>query len=221
MSEPLGGLWYGWWYFALLFYFTLGNSYRFTGRRNEPKTGPALLIANNESYIDPLLVALASPRHVHFLARANLFRGLPGRFLRSVNTHPVDQEGFAREGLKAMIELLGAGWPVLVFPEGERSWDGAMRPFRPGVHLIIKKTHCPIVPCGIAGAHETMPRARRLPVPGLSPLFLPPGHATMAVSVGQPLDGALFAKMPRDEAMTRLFDAVKTEQERAEQLRRK
>jgi 1-acyl-sn-glycerol-3-phosphate acyltransferase len=221
MSEPLGGLWFGWWYFALLAYFTLGHSFRIAGRRNVPRTGPALLIANHESYIDPLLVALASHRHVHFLARANLFQGFFGAFLRTVNTHPVDQEGFAREGLKAMIELLGAGWPVLVFPEGERSWDGVMQPFRPGIHLIIKKTHAPIVPCGIAGAFEALPRGRKLPIPSHSPLFLPPGKATIAVSVGKPLDGALFAKMPREEALAHLFEEVKKAQEHAEHLRRK
>jgi 1-acyl-sn-glycerol-3-phosphate acyltransferase len=221
MSETLGGLWYGFLHAALMAYFTLANSLRFAGRRNVPPAGPALFVANHESYIDPLLVGLASPRRLAFLARANLFHGLLGRFLRSVNTFPVDQEGFAREGLKAMIDLLAAGWPVLVFPEGERSWDGAMRPFRPGVHLIIKKTHAPIVPCGIAGAHETLPRARTPPVPGASPLFLPPGPATIAVVIGKPLDGALLAKMPREEALARLFEEVKKVQERAERLRRK
>ena len=221
MSEPLGGLWYAWWYGALTAYFTLANSFRFAGRRNVPKTGPALFIANHESYIDPLLVGLASPRHLAFLARSNLFHGVFGRFLRSVNTHPVDQEGFAREGIKAMIDLLQAGWPVLVFPEGERAWDGVMQPFRPGIHLIIKKTHAPIIPCGIAGAFEALPRGRKLPIPSHSPLFLPPTHASIAVSIGKPLDGMLYAKMPREEAMVRLFEEVKKVQQHAEHLRRR
>ncbi len=220
MSEPLGGLWYDWWANLIFAYFTFGNSFRFAGRRNVPKTGPALLIANHESYIDPLLVGLAVPRHLHFLARANLFKGLFGRLLRGVNTHPVDQEGFAREGLKAMIDLLGQGWPVLVFPEGERSWDGVMKPFKPGVHLIIKKTMAPIVPCGIAGAQETLPRRRQPPIPGLSPLFWPPTGCTMAVVVGKPLDGARFAKMPREAALAELFEEVKKVQLQAERLRR-
>jgi 1-acyl-sn-glycerol-3-phosphate acyltransferase len=220
MSEPLGGLWYGAFYAFLMAYFTLGHSFRFAGRRNVPRTGPVLLIANHESFIDPLLVALASPRHLAFLARANLFHGWFGRFLRSVNVHPVDQEGFARGGLKSVIDALADGWPVLVFPEGERSWDGVMQPFRPGIHLIIKKTKVPILPCGIAGAFETMPRSRHPPIPGHSPLFLPPGRCTMASVIGKPLDGALFGKMPREEALTRLFEEVKSVQERAEQLRR-
>jgi 1-acyl-sn-glycerol-3-phosphate acyltransferase len=221
MSEPLGGLWYDWWRAVLLAYFTLGHSFRFFGRNNVPRRGPALLIANHESYIDPLLVGVASPRHLAFLARANLFHGIFGRFLRSVNTHPVDQEGFAREGLRTMIEMLHDGWPVLVFPEGERAGDGVMRPFRPGIHLIIKKTQAPIVPCGIAGAYEALPRQRHPPIPGHAPLFLPPGAATIAVVIGKPLDGGAYAKMPREEALAHLFEDVKKVQEQAEHLRRR
>lgn len=221
MPEPFHGLWYEWWCGVLTVYFTLGHSLRFSGRHNVPKTGPALLIGNHESYIDPLLVGVAAPRHLAFLARANLFHGVFGRFLRSVNVHPVDQEGFAREGLKAMIELLGEGWPVLVFPEGERSMDGVMKPFRPGIHLILKKTHAPVVPCGIAGAYEALPRGRHPPIPGHAPLFLPPGRSTIAVSIGKPLDGARFAKMPREQSLAHLFEEVKKMQEHAEHLRRR
>jgi len=221
MSEPLGGLWYACWYGLLMTYFTLGHSFRFAGRRHLPPSGPALLIANHESYIDPLLIALASPRHLAFLARSNLFHGIFGRFLRSVNVFPVDQEGFAREGLKAMIDMLAAGWPALIFPEGERSSDGVMKPFRPGIHLIIKKTGAPIVPCGIAGAYEALPRWRHPPIPGHSPLFLPPGNCTIAVEVGKPIDSARFRNMPREEALAQLFEEVKKVQERAEQLRRR
>jgi 1-acyl-sn-glycerol-3-phosphate acyltransferase len=221
MSEPLGGLWYEWWQGLLLGYFTLGHSLRFAGRQNLPTTGPALLIANHESYIDPLLIGVSVRRHLAFLARADLFKGVFGRFLRSVNTHPLDQEGFAREGLRAMIELLGQGWPVLVFPEGERAWDGVMQPFKPGVHLIIKKTLAPVVPCGIAGAYEALPRRRNPPIPSHSPLFLPPGNSTIAVAIGKPLDGARYAKMPREAALAELFAEVQRVQQQAERLRRR
>jgi 1-acyl-sn-glycerol-3-phosphate acyltransferase len=221
MSEPLGGLWYEGWQGLLLSYFTFGNSLRIAGRQNLPKTGPALLIANHESFIDPLLVGVAVRRHLAYLARATVFKGLFGRFLRSVNTHPVDQEGFAREGLRAMIDLLGQGWPVLIFPEGERAMDGVMQAFKPGVHLIIKKTGAPVVPCGIAGAFETLPRLRHPPIPGFSPLFWPANDSTLAVAIGKPLDGARYAKMPREAALAELFDEVKKMQEQAERLRRK
>jgi 1-acyl-sn-glycerol-3-phosphate acyltransferase len=221
MSDPLSYAWYEFWYGVLLAGFTFGWSLRFEGRRNIPRRGPVLLIANHESYIDPLLVGVTAPRHLRFLARKNLFHGLFGKFLSSVGTYPVDQEGVAKGGLKAMIELLQAGQAVLVFPEGERSWTGVMQAFKPGIMLLIKKTLPPVVPVGVAGAFEALPRARRVPVPTLAPLFLPAGRATVAVSVGKPIDSRRFCEMPREQALAELFDEVKKVQERAERLRRK
>jgi 1-acyl-sn-glycerol-3-phosphate acyltransferase len=217
----LGDLWYDLWRDLFFTYFTFGHSLRWAGRRNVPGTGPVLYIANHESYIDPILVAVASPRRLDFLARANLFHGIFGRFLSSLRTYPVDQVGFARQGIQAMIDLLRKGHAVLVFPEGQRSWDGVMQPFQPGIHLIIKKTKTPIVPCGIAGAFETLPRSRHPPIPGHSPLFFPPGKCTMAVSIGKPLDGARFAEMSREQALGKLFEEVKKQQELAEKIRRR
>jgi 1-acyl-sn-glycerol-3-phosphate acyltransferase len=221
MSERLSWLWYEFWYGVMMTAFTFGWSYRMEGRRNIPRTGPALLLANHESFIDPLLVGIASRRHLWYLARKTAFKGLLGWFLPTVNTVPVDQEGVAKEGLKTMIDLLQAGKPVLIFPEGERAWDGAMKPFKPGIHLIIKKTLPPIIPVGVAGAHEALPRRRALPIPIPSPLFLPAGKATIAVSIGTPIDGRRYKDMPREQCLAELFLAVKEEQERAEHLRRK
>ena len=221
MSGMLSRLWWNFWRGLFFTYFTFGHSFRYFGRNNVPKTGPVLLIGNHESFIDPVLVALALPRPIAFLARANVFRGILGRFLRSVNTHPVDQDGFAREGLQMMIDLLRQGNGVLIFPEGQRTWDGVIQPFKPGIHLIIKKTKPVILPCGIAGAFEVLPRGRTPPIPGHSPLFWPPNKCTMAVSIGKPLDGATFAAMPREQAMAELFAEVKKMAEHAEKMRRR
>ncbi len=220
-ESTLHYLWYEFWYGVVLGTCTIGFSYRMEGRRNIPKDGPALLIANHESYIDPVLVGLVSPRHLYYLARKTIFKGLLGRFLPTVNTYPVDQEGVAKEGLKSMLALLHAGKPVLIFPEGQRSFDGVLQEFRPGVHLLIKKTEAPIIPVGIAGAHEALPRGRHLPIPTPSPIFLAPGKSTLAVSVGKPIDARRYRGMPRPDVLADLFQEVKKVQERAEELRRK
>jgi 1-acyl-sn-glycerol-3-phosphate acyltransferase len=221
MPGRLRWLWYEFWYGIVMAGFTLGFSFRMEGRRNIPPDGPVLLIANHESFIDPLLVGIASRRHLWYLARKNVFKGLLGWFLPTVNTIPVDQEGVAKEGLKAMVDLLQAGKPALIFPEGARAWDGVMQPFKPGVLLLIKKTAPPIVPVGVAGAFEALPRGRRLPIPTPSPLFLPPGRSTVAVVVGKPIDSRRFADLSREQALAELFNEVKKVQERAEHLRRK
>ncbi|HEV3444799.1 MAG TPA: lysophospholipid acyltransferase family protein [Gemmataceae bacterium] len=199
---------------------TLGFSLRTEGFHHVPARGAALLIANHQSFIDPVLVGLAARRHLHYLARKTLFRhGGLAWLMRSLNGVPVDQEGFAREGLTTMLQELNAGHAVVVFPEGERTPDGRMKPFRPGIHLLIKRAEMAIVPVGIAGAFDAWPRQRAFPLP--APLFWPARPGTIAVSIGPPIASAKLRDLPREQALAELFATVKQFQERAERLRRK
>jgi 1-acyl-sn-glycerol-3-phosphate acyltransferase len=199
---------------------TLGFSLRFEGGRNIPAQGPALLIANHESFLDPIAVGLTTTRQLCYLARKTLFRSpLFGRFLLSVGCVPVDQEGVAKDGLKTVLALLGQGRAVLLFPEGERTLTGQMNPLKPGIQLLIKRTQAPIVPVGIAGAFDAFPRSKK--VPRLSPLFMPAGRGTMAVSVGSPLDARHYLELPREQLLVELQQAIQAMKDRAERLRRK
>src|SRR4051812_6980595 len=120
MADVLRGLWYDLNHAAVWTGLTLGFSVRCEGGRHVPRRGPALVLANHESFLDPLLVGMAVGRRPYYLARKTLFRNRAfGAFLRSVNCVPVDQDGVAKEGLKAVIRLLHAGEAVIVFPEGE------------------------------------------------------------------------------------------------------
>jgi 1-acyl-sn-glycerol-3-phosphate acyltransferase len=197
---------------------TLGFSLRTEGWEHVPAAGPALLISNHQSFLDPVLVGLAARRRLHFLARKTLFRhfGL-GRLMSSLNAVPVDLQGFAREGLTTILTELEAGHGVVVFPEGNRTSNGCMKPFRPGIYLLIKRIPMQVVPVGIAGAYEAWPRQQALPVP--APLFCPGGSGTIAVSIGMPLDSHQLAALPREQALDELFAAVEKCQKQAEQLR--
>jgi len=199
---------------------TLGFSLRTEGRQRVPRTGPALLIANHQSFLDPTLVGLCSRRHLCYLARKTLFR-YPAFawFIRHLGAVPIDQEGVGKEGIRIILEQLRAGRAVVVFPEGTRTPDGAMHPLRPGIHLLIKRTQAPIVPVGIAGAFDALPYGKG--IPNLAPLFLPAGEAALAVSVGRPLDARRLAQMPREAALALLFAELQKVAQRAERLRRK
>lgn len=198
---------------------SLGFHYRCEGGRHIPRTGPALLIANHQSFFDPSIAGSATRRHLCFLARKTLFRGWFGRLIHRLNAVPVDQEGIAKEGLKRILEQLQAGQAVLVFPEGERTTTGEIQPLKPGILLLIKRIAAPIVPIGIAGAFDALPRTRHWPK--LSPIFLPPTEAAIAVSVGKPIPAAYYRDMPRDKALTELHEELKRVKESAERLRRK
>lgn len=220
MPGPLASLWYdscAWLSFSAL---TFGWSLRLRGGADFPRTGPVLVIANHESFLDPVVAGVGVPRRLCYLARKTLFRhpAFAG-LIRSLGAVPIDQEGVGKEGIVTVLQQLQRGEAVLVFPEGNRSEDGRMDALRPGIHLLLKRVQAPVVPVGLAGVYEAWPRHRALPVP--APLFLPPGAGTLAVSVGKPVDGGRYAKMPRAEVLTELFDLLHQEQEAAERLRRK
>ena len=212
--------WYEGIYWLSATVMTLGFSLRTQGHRHVPQRGPALLIANHQSFMDPILVGLAVRRHAVFLACQTLFRQRALAWLmRSLHGVPVNQEGFAREGLLTILEQLKAGRAVAIFPEGERTSHGKMNALRPGIHLLIKKMAMPIVPIGIAGAYDAWPRWRKYPIP--APLFLPGGKRTIAVSIGPPIDSRQFAGQPREKILADLSLELQKQKDRAERLRRK
>ena len=199
---------------------SLGFSFRWEGAHNIPATGPALAIANHQSYFDPPAIGLSSSRRLVYLARASLFRNpVFGALIRGLNAVPIDQDGIGKDGIKAILQQLVAGKAVLVFPEGTRTPDGTLQPLRPGIHLLIKRTSAPIVPIGIAGAYDAWPLWRKYPIP--SPLFLPATERTIAISIGRPIDPTRFAEMPREVAMVELGKVLAEAKMRAEKLRRK
>jgi 1-acyl-sn-glycerol-3-phosphate acyltransferase len=121
--------------------------------------GPVILASNHESYLDPPLVGSVADRAIFFLTRKTLLAGpFFGWLLPKLNVIPVDQEGNDRRALKALIRILKAGEGTLVFPEGERTLDGHLRPALPGLGFVIAKTFAPVVPMRIFGAREALPR---------------------------------------------------------------
>jgi 1-acyl-sn-glycerol-3-phosphate acyltransferase len=198
---------------------TWGFHYRYQGNRNVPLTGPVLLLANHQSFLDPMIAGCAIPRHLCFLARKTLFRGWFGKLIDRVNAVPVDQEGVAKEGLKVILEQLKAGQAVLIFPEGERTATGEVQPLKPGVLLLIKRIDAPIVLIGIAGAFDALPRTRKWPK--LSPFFLPTTGADIAVAYSKPIPARRYRDMPREQALSELREELLRAKERAERLRRK
>jgi 1-acyl-sn-glycerol-3-phosphate acyltransferase len=217
--------WY-WLWFTPLYWLsflglTLGFSLRMERRRGRfPRTGPVLVLANHQSFFDPIMLGLASPRPLVYLARKTLFK--PPWFawlISSLNAVPVDQEGVAKEGFKAILKHLQAGEAVVVFPEGTRTETGALSPLKPGVQLLIKRLRMPIVPMGIAGAFEALAWWEK--VPRLSPLFGEATRSSVAVTVGEPIDSQRYAGMPREQMLAELTAELQKVKDRAERLRRK
>jgi 1-acyl-sn-glycerol-3-phosphate acyltransferase len=220
IADSLGHAWFRWNYWLSMAGMTFGFSLRTEGHRHVPASGPALLLSNHQSFLDPIVAGVSARRPLCYLARSGLFRLGPLSWLmRSLHAVPINQEGFAREGLQTVLQQLQSERAVLVFPEGERTHDGKMQPLRPGVHLLIKRIDMPIVPVGIAGAFEAWPRTR--PLPRLAPLPWPVRPGAIACSIGAPLASRRFAGKPRQEVLDTLFQAIQASVQRAERLRRR
>lgn len=221
LLEWLKPYWYDFWYYIIWGIGTYGFSLRTEGSRNMPRSGPVLVIANHQSFLDPVLVGLAVPaRRLNFLARKTLF-SVPviGKFIASVGSFPVDQEGIGKEGMKTTLDLLEQGRTVLVFPEGTRTGDGLIQDLKPGITLLIKRARVPILPVGVAGPYEMLPKGQKLPnfVPLLLPIHKLKG---IAISVGKPINDSIFQSMDREEILGVLRKALLDQKERAEALRR-
>ncbi|MGH7542356.1 MAG: 1-acyl-sn-glycerol-3-phosphate acyltransferase, partial [Gemmatimonadota bacterium] len=132
---------------------------------------PYIIAANHLSELDPgaILFALAE-RGSSRIATTAMWEYFPrartGSFLYALgvwglNLVPLVQAGDWRPTLRIAGRVADRGGSLLVFPEGERSMDGRLLPFRRGVGVMARELHLPIVPCGAAGLLAVLPKGRR------------------------------------------------------------
>lgn len=134
-------------------------NHRVIGKENLGLPGGALIAANHASFVDPPFIGIALDEQIHYLARKSLFdHPIAGAILRSWNSIPVDQSRPDMTSLKIVIRRLREGHKVLVFPEGERSFDGKLLPGLPGIGLIVAKSGVPVIPVRLFGTHDALPR---------------------------------------------------------------
>jgi len=137
---------------------------------------PFIVVANHSSHLDAPLVTGALPRaRARYLAAgaaADYFFDVAWRRAATAlffNAFPVDRTGQgSRSGLAK--ELLSRGVPLLIFPQGGRSKDGVIGPFKPGAAVLSMNIGAPCVPVAIIGAADAMPPGRNWPVPGRPPV---------------------------------------------------
>lgn len=139
---------------------------RVEGRQHVPASGPVLLVANHASYLDPPLIGITAGRFVRFLAQAGLAKFGPLRYwLRQVGVTLIDRSAPSKDALRLISDCLRGGDAVGVYPEGTRSRDGAVGPFRSGVEFLARRSNAVVVPVGIEGGSRAFPRGKLLPRP--------------------------------------------------------
>ncbi len=176
---------------------TLLYRHRAYGSRRLPQHGAVLLVANHQSYLDPPVIGVAvGHRHLDFVARLGLFGGkVLAWLLTQFNSLPIREQGGDTGAIKEILRRLGDGRAVLIFPEGTRTFDGAMSEFKRGIAVLVKRSGCPVVPIAIEGCFDAWPRQRNWPW-----LF----GKRVAVAFGHPIPHDELMKDGADAALLRL-----------------
>jgi 1-acyl-sn-glycerol-3-phosphate acyltransferase len=130
--------------------------YRFKVRGDEkiPTEGPAILVCNHVSFVDPVLLMAASPRPIRFIMDHEIFKTpVLGWFFRLAKAIPIaPQKVDAQIYEQAFVRAKGVlddGDLFCIFPEGAISRDGAMGEFKGGVMRLLESNPVPVVPLAL------------------------------------------------------------------------
>ncbi len=140
---------------------------RIYGSEQLTGNGPYIFVANHSSHLDTPLLLAALPLRLRLRLRAaaaadyfftSWWKGTLVKLL--CNAFPFERRSFV--GLNSAQQLLKDGYSVLLFPEGTRSKDGQLQPFKCGIGRLVLATHVCVVPVWIEGAYSAMPKGARL-----------------------------------------------------------
>jgi 1-acyl-sn-glycerol-3-phosphate acyltransferase len=180
---------------------------RTEGLENLPRTGPAILVANHYTLMDPLVAGLGTcwkiGRVVHMVAKIQI-KSWPvlGWLGTQCGVIYVRRGTSDLDAQRALQAVLAGGRPMVIFPEGTRSPTGALIPARNGAALLALRSGAPVVPLGITGTEGML---------SWRAIFGPRPRAT--VVIGQPFTLGHRPDGPIDrseltEASTRLMREV-------------
>ena len=150
-----------WFHLVRLFsltFFKFFHSFRTSGTDNLPP-GPLILAPNHASYLDPPATGCGLFRVTYYLARHTLFKPpIASWLLPSIGSIPVNQNSPGPSSLKNIFEVFKNKGTLVLFPEGQRTFDGNLRKAEPGIGMIAARANVPVVPVHIIGSREAMPR---------------------------------------------------------------
>ncbi len=155
--------------FFLKIFFKLYNRLEVYGLENLPKP-PFILAPNHASYLDGFVVASALPYSVanntYFLGAEEYFRNpITSAFGRLAHVVPIDLQRKVKESMEKTGWLLKTQRVVVIFPEGARTRDGELLPFKKGFAILSSVLNIPVVPTAIVGTYQSMSIRDKFPKP--------------------------------------------------------
>lgn len=142
---------------------------RLTGAKVQIHNGhmpppPTVVVANHASWADPVLLGAILPGTVRFLAGAVLLGNpIQALVLRRAGAILVDRHSQDRSGSTTarLVDALGQGDTVVVFPEGALDETPGLRTFHLGAFAAAAEAHVPVVPIALRGTRQVVPPGTR------------------------------------------------------------
>ncbi len=162
--------------------------------------GPFIFMSNHQGSYDIFALLGYLPFHFKWLAKKELF-SIPffGWTMSAAGYISLDRQG-TRETVEAMnqaAQKIREGMSVVIFPEGSRSPDGSIQPFKKGGFTLAMKSKVPIIPISIAGSREIMPKDRLTASPG-----------EIRIKVGDPIETEPYSLKDRTCLMERVSETI-------------
>lgn len=177
------------------------------GLEHIPAEGPFILVPNHESLGDPILVQVFCPRQVYSMTKSTQFASPFFRWvLPRILAFPVRRYRVDPQAVRVTLRVLDEGGGVCIYPEGERSWDGRLQPFRRGALRVLLRSGVPVIPVGIRGMYQFWPRWLKRP----RVVFKP--RMPVTLRFGEPMElGRITDRDERERRLPELERRLRTE----------
>jgi 1-acyl-sn-glycerol-3-phosphate acyltransferase len=140
-------------------YMKLRANLTFTNPELIPQHGPFILLMNHESYLDPILISTVSKRRLAFFTKSTSFANrILQPIFKAYRSLPNRRYETDPQVVRHALKVLKTGHCIGIFPEGERTWDGSLIPFKYSTIRFLLSVQVPIVIAKISGAFDLLPR---------------------------------------------------------------
>ncbi len=139
--------------------------FREDGLENVPREHALIVCPNHSATLDPPMVPAFTPRSDTWsMAKSEYFiKPLTRWMFARYHAFPVVRHSADRAALKRSFDLLKAGNALIMYPEGTRVESGVLAQPEPGAGFIAQKTGCPVLPVGLTGTRECLPKGAKWP----------------------------------------------------------
>ncbi len=146
-----------------------GVNVEINGLENILSNRPQIFVSNHQGYFDIFALSGYLPVQIRWIAKSSLFR-IPfvGWAMMAAGYIPVERDNRkkAYEAFNKTLEKIKEGCSIIIFPEGTRSEDGKIGPFKKGSNLIASRSKSPMVPITIIGSGDIIKKGSATITPG-------------------------------------------------------